>query len=94
MQAAAIQVVARKRRWLGTLLGIKGKLAAGVGDAISIDGFGLRANMEVDWDAPGGVTLMAGAKVRSITEDFGGHTRSAFSSHEQDIATQCLINVK
>lgn len=86
--------MARKRRWLGTLLGIKGKLAAGVGDAISIDGFGLRANMEVDWDAPGGVTLMAGTKVRSITEDFGGHTRSAFSSHEQDIATQCLINVK
>jgi hypothetical protein len=64
--------MARKRRVMGTALGMKGKLGAGVGDAISVDGVGLRATLETDWEAPRHVTLLAGVKARSVTEDFGG----------------------
>ena len=40
-------LMARKRRWLGTLLGMKAQLGAGLGDAVALrgNGVGLRAVM-------------------------------------------------
>ena len=63
--------MARKRRWLGTLLGLKGKLGAGFGDAVSVGGIGLRSTVEFDWDARRDLTVLAGFKTRSATDDFG-----------------------